>query len=199
MLFFTRPNIREMTLVSLFTGTTVVGAFVRIPFTPVPFTLQTLFVLLSGAVLGSKMAALSQGLYLFLGLIGLPVFAYGGGPGYFLQPTFGYLLGFIVGAYFIGKLQERFRYHSFFGILLNLLSGNLVIYSLGVSYLFLIKNFYLGQNFPFIRAIWLGGLIFIPGDIVKILVVSIVIREIQMRFPLPITISKNYSLGQGKT
>jgi len=188
------PNIKEITLVALFTATTIVGAFVRIPLPLVPFTLQSLFVLLSGAILGSKMGALSQGLYLFLGLVGLPVFAYGGGPGYVLQPTFGYLLGFIGGAYFIGKLQERFRYHCLWGILGVLLSGNLVIYFLGVSYLYLIKNLYLGHDFPFSQAIWWGGLVFIPGDLVKILVASIVIREIQRRLPLPIATSKSFSL-----
>ena len=177
-------NIREIALVGLFTATTVVGAYIRIPLWPVPFTLQTLFVLLSGVILGSKMAALSQGLYLLLGIIGLPVFASGGGPGYIFQPTFGYFLGFIVGAYLIGRLQERFYYHSVGKIFCSLLAGTLLIYIFGVSYLYLITNFYLGKTFTLSRTIWWGAIIFIPGDLVKILVAAIISREMQRRLSL---------------
>ena len=85
---------RELTLLPLFTVLTAVGAFIKIPLGAVPVSLQTVFVLLSALLLGKK-AAISQGLYVLLGLLGLPIFTGGGGIGYVLTPTFGYLIGFI--------------------------------------------------------------------------------------------------------
>ena len=89
-----RSRTRNIVLVSLTVALTAAGAWVRIPLGPVPVSLQTLFVLLSGAVLGSGLGAMSMCVYLALGLIGLPVFTAGGGPGYVLSPTFGFLLSF---------------------------------------------------------------------------------------------------------
>ena len=79
---------RQAATVALFAGRTAVGAYVRIPLPAVPLTLQTAAVLLSGILLGPRMGALSQAVYVVTGLIGLPVFAQGGGPGYVLKPTF---------------------------------------------------------------------------------------------------------------
>ena len=70
-----RFPVRTMTLSALFAVLTAVGAFIRIPFPLVPITLQTFFVFLSGALLGSRAGALAQVLYLGMGLIGLPIFS----------------------------------------------------------------------------------------------------------------------------
>ena len=85
------------------------GAYVRIPvfFTPVPITLQTLFVVLSGAMLGKKWGMASQAIYISLGAIGLPVFqGYGYGMGHILGPTGGYLAGFVLASYVVGSLTH---------------------------------------------------------------------------------------------
>ncbi|WP_312461130.1 biotin transporter BioY, partial [Proteiniclasticum sp.] len=92
---------RELTLLPLFTVLTAVGAFIKIPIGAVPVSLQTVFVLLSALLLGKK-AAISQGVYVLLGLLGLPIFTGGGGIGYVLTPTFGYLMGFIAAAFIVG-------------------------------------------------------------------------------------------------
>ena len=102
-----RLSVYAMTLCSLFTALIIVGAFIRIQFPVVPITLQTLFVVLAALLLGPKYSAVSVGLYLFLGLAGLPVFTKGGGPGYVFQPTFGYLLGFLAAAWVMGTLAEK--------------------------------------------------------------------------------------------
>ncbi|MFQ5769363.1 MAG: biotin transporter BioY, partial [bacterium] len=94
-------------LSSLFAALTAAGAFIKIPLPYVPITLQTFFVLLAGLVLGPKFGALSQIIYLAVGLLGVPIFAHGGGPGYILQPTFGYLLGYPIAAFVIGLLTKR--------------------------------------------------------------------------------------------
>ena len=70
---------REMTLCALFTVLTAVGAFIKIPIPVVPFTLQFLFTMMAGLLLGGRLGAASVGLYALLGLIGLPIFAEGGG------------------------------------------------------------------------------------------------------------------------
>ena len=97
----------SLTAISLFAALTAIGAFIRIPLPYVPFTLQVLFVYLAGSLLGSKKGMQSQLVYVGVGLAGLPVFTQGGGIGYFLQPTFGYLLGYIAGAFVVGWIIER--------------------------------------------------------------------------------------------
>ena len=66
---------KELSLISMFTALTAIGAFISFPVGPVPITLQSLFVILSGLVLGSKLGALSQLVYILLGLVGIPIFA----------------------------------------------------------------------------------------------------------------------------
>jgi biotin transport system substrate-specific component len=96
-----------MIYAAMFGAATAMGAYIMIPLPPVPITLQTLFVVLAGALLGGRLGALSQVVYLLLGIIGLPVFHGGkGGLGILLGPTGGYLVGFIAAAYVVGKLIE---------------------------------------------------------------------------------------------
>ena len=97
---------KEIILVALFAALTAAGAFIKIPIPYVPFTLQFLFCALAGILLGAKLGGLSQISYVAMGLIGIPVFTEGGGPAYIFQPTFGYLIGFIMGSYVIGKITE---------------------------------------------------------------------------------------------
>jgi len=97
----------QIFLATCFACLTALGAQVQVPISPVPVTLQVLFVLLSGLVLGSKLGILSQLEYLAFGLAGMPVFAQGkSGLLALLDPTGGYLVGFILGAYIAGLLAE---------------------------------------------------------------------------------------------
>ena len=93
---------REITFTGLFAALIAVGAFIKIdiplPLYTMHFTLQWLFVLLAGFILGKKLGALSVITYIIVGLAGVPVFAAGGGIGYVLRPGFGFLLGFILAA-----------------------------------------------------------------------------------------------------
>ena len=98
--------LKTLFLVILFAALTALGAYIKIPIQPVPVTLQVFFALLSGALLGAELGALSQVLYLLAGLLGLPVFAFGGGLTYVLQPTFGYLIGYVLAAYVVGRMLE---------------------------------------------------------------------------------------------
>ncbi|MBQ9624964.1 MAG: biotin transporter BioY, partial [Clostridia bacterium] len=91
-------NTKKIALAAVFVVLTAVGAFIKIPIPYVSITLQILFVIIAGVCLGSKWGAFSQLAYVAAGLLGLPVFTTGGGFGSVLSPTFGYILGFILGA-----------------------------------------------------------------------------------------------------
>ncbi|HPD96884.1 MAG TPA: biotin transporter BioY [Synergistales bacterium] len=172
---------KTMTLTALFAVLTAVGAFIRVPFPPVPITLQTLFVFLSGTLLGSRMGALSQILYVGMGLIGLPVFTGGGGPQYILHPTFGYLLGFIAGAWTIGFISERARKNSFTVFMIACLSGTAVIYSLGAAGLYINLNYVAGKATTLRQVLEFGVIPFVAGDILKMLGTAVLASRVKDR------------------
>ena len=84
---------KDMIMCALFTALIAVGAFIKVPVPVVPFTLQFLFTMLAGLIMGGRLGAISVGLYAVLGLVGLPIFAEGGGIWYVLKPSFGYIIG----------------------------------------------------------------------------------------------------------
>lgn len=156
----------KLILIALFAALTAIGAFIRIPLGPVPFTLQFLFCAYAGVLLGSKLGLYSQLLYVGIGLVGVPIFTQGGGPGYVFQPTFGYLIGFILCAYIIGKVTENLQEITFVNMLLPVIMGLLVVYLIGVPYLYLISNIYLGQTMTITGALAAGFAPFIIPDII---------------------------------
>ncbi|WP_347553236.1 biotin transporter BioY (plasmid) [Pseudalkalibacillus hwajinpoensis] len=134
----------SLTLVAIFAAMTAIGAFIKVPLPIVPFTLQIIVVFLAGSLLGSKRGLQSQLIYLFVGLAGLPVFTQGGGLMYVLQPTFGYLIGFTAGAYVIGFIIERVQQPALKHFIVANLIGTVIIYAIGVPYLYLALNLWLG-------------------------------------------------------
>jgi biotin transport system substrate-specific component len=169
--------------VSGFILLTAVGSLIRIPlpFTPVPVTLQTFFVLLSGAILGRRLGPLSQGGYVCLGVFGVPLFAGGGGYRHILGPTGGYLIGFIVASWIVGRLLDSGKGLSFIKVSLVMALASLVIYLLGALHLALFVNAGLR------KAILMGVLPFIPGDTLKLLVAAVLYwrfsRRLNKLFP----------------
>jgi len=168
-----------MIYASLFGAGTAAGAYIIIPLPPVPITLQTLFVGLAGALLGARLGALSQVVYLLIGIIGLPVFNGGkAGLGVLLGPTGGYLIGFVAGAWVIGALVNLKRNPCFAWTVAALAAGTVVIYLLGVAQLSLVAKLSLN------KAIAVGVLPFLIGDLVKILAAALVVQKIKPRFRL---------------
>ncbi|MFQ5674317.1 MAG: biotin transporter BioY [bacterium] len=169
-------RLKNFILASLFAALTAAGAFIRIPIAYVPITLQTFSVLLAGSVLGAKYGALSQVIYLAVGLLGAPIFSQGGGPGYVLQPTFGYLLGYPIAAFAIGRWlwgrnsRPSSTSPSFVKTCLVMSVGVLLIFIPGVTGLYLNLNYVAGKPIALSRAVWVGFLVFVPGDIIKITV-----------------------------
>jgi biotin transport system substrate-specific component len=157
---------------------TSIGAFVRIPlpFTPVPLTLQTFFVLLSGAILGANLGALSQIIYLLLGAGGIPIFANAGsGSVYIFGPTGGYILGFVLASFFIGKVIKMRGKISYFGLFIWMCLADLIILLSGVLWLKALFGFNLS------KAILVGLLPFLPVDLIKITVASSIFLNIYTR------------------
>ncbi|MDA3793488.1 MAG: biotin transporter BioY [Elusimicrobia bacterium] len=145
--------------IALFAVLTAVGGLIVIPLPFVPITLQTLFCLLAGAVLGKSAGALSQLFYILLGAAGLPVFSKGAsGIGVLAGPTGGYIFGFVAGAYICGYFTERNK------VLAGMAAGTLVIYAAGIVQLKFVTEL------SWLKAFSAGVLPFIPGGIIKIAV-----------------------------
>ncbi|ACZ18481.1 biotin transporter BioY [Thermanaerovibrio acidaminovorans] len=165
---------RHWVLAGLFAALTAVGAFIRIPIPYVPFTLQFFFCALSGILLGSRWGFASQVIYVLMGLSGLPVFTAGGGPSYVFQPTFGYLVGFCLGGYLTGLIWERAKARNFLWAYLAALGGLAVIYLVGVPYLWMIVDMYLGKGRGVAWAVKVGFLTPIGGDLVLCALIAMV-------------------------
>ena len=148
----------------MFAALTAVGAFITIPVPPVPFSLQIFFAILAGALLGSRQGAMSIVIYLLLGLCGLPVFTKGAGLSYLLQPTFGYLLGFVPAAWLCGKIIEVRKSSSFRTMLVACFSAAGVDFAIGCGYYALITNLWLGKGISAGAILYSTFLIFVPAD-----------------------------------
>ncbi|MBS5047932.1 MAG: biotin transporter BioY [Firmicutes bacterium] len=169
-------KIRTMTRVALFAALTAVGAFIRIPLGYSSITLQTFFTAMAGCVLGPWYGALSQLVYVALGLVGLPIFTQGGGIGYLMQPTCGFLIGLIPAAWVIGRIAGRKPEPK--QIVPACLLGYGVLYAIGVPYMALILNTFLGKGMGFSAIMWAGMIPFLPGDMIKILCITLLMPPI---------------------
>jgi biotin transporter BioY len=153
--------LRNFLFVLSFTLLTAISAKLKIEIGPVPITMQTFAVLLSGALLGAKRGALSQIFYLLGGLAGIPWFARGGGIAYLMSPTFGYIIGFVLAAFVVGFLCERGFDRKVETAILAMLVGNILIYIPGL--LWLAK--FVGWG----KVLAVGLYPFIIGDTIKLL------------------------------
>ena len=189
----TRKTMKFIVLSAVLAGLIAIGAWLRIelPLVPAPITMQTLFVLLAGVLLPPLWAAAAVGLYLFAGLIGLPVFA-GGARGFavVMGPTGGFLIGFLLAAVVVslicgafGKYFGRYKdvnaddgrsFRAFFkrhahqiGTPVALIAGTLTIYAVGYPWLVVVLEW------DWIVGLAKGVLPFLPGDILKILVIAL--------------------------
>lgn len=156
----------ELAKCAIFVALMVVSAFIRIPFPLVPLTFQTVVAVLAGLLLGPVYGTAAVGVYIFMGLLGLPVFTNGGGFAYVVQPTFGYILGFAAAAFVAGALCGRGKAAQITlrGALLASVAGFLVNYIVGVPYFLLIWHFYM-HNGGVWQAAVTYNLIYMPKDL----------------------------------
>ncbi|EEL86832.1 BioY [Bacillus cereus AH1272] len=169
-------NTKNLVFVALFSS--IMGVLGLIPpialaITPVPITLQSLGVMLAGGLLGSRLGALSQLIFLLIVGVGAPLLAGGrGGPGVFVGPSAGYLLGYIVGAFVIGYLIERLREVSIIKVLcINIIGGIFVVYVFGIT----VQAFLMGVS------VWETmkvSAVFLPGDCIKAIIAAILVTKL---------------------
>ncbi len=170
-------RMREITFVALFAA--VMGGLGLVPpimlaFTPVPITLQTLGVILAGGVLGARLGAMSQIVFLLIVGAGMPLLSGGrGGLGVFFGPSAGYLLSWPLTAYCIGYLLSRFQTLKLpFITLINLTVGIFLIYIVGIP----IQAFMM--DIPVFEAVKLS-LVYIPGDVLKAILASVLVYRLR--------------------
>ncbi len=142
------------------TAVLTVSAKIQLPFWPVPITMQTLVVLLIGAVYGLRLGIATVAIYLAEGAIGWPVFATGGGYDYFVGPSGGFLIGFLVAAAVVGYLAEHGFDRRWQTALFAFLIGDAVLFGFGVAWL--------THLFGFSKALSLGLLPYLPAEAVKV-------------------------------
>ena len=173
---------KEMILVSLFTALTAIGAFLSIPLGDIYITLQSMFTILAGLLLGPKLGSLSQLVYVLLGLSGVRIFAgFSGGPQAILKPSFGFLIGFIFAAFIVGKIVHNGEIIYFRRIFLATLAGTFVIYLFGLPFMYIILNNVMGKAISFPATIKTGCLIFLPGDLLKATLSTLVATKVLRR------------------
>ena len=163
-------KISKIILIAIFGSILLtISAKIKIPFYPVPMTMQTFVVLLLGITLGSKIGLLTVSLYLFEGIFGLPVFAgtpeKGIGLVYFTGPTMGYLIGFLVAAYFAGLFKYEKK-----------LINNLLKLIFSVSFIYILGLVWLGTLIGWDKPIFkLGAQPFLLAELFKVLLLSFLI------------------------
>lgn len=168
----------ELILCAVFVALIIVGAFIKIPVPVVPFTLQFLFTMLAGLLLGGRLGAVSVGIYILMGLFGLPVFAEGGGLAYILKPGFGYIIGFMAAAYVTGCLVSKSTDPGYAQLLAANLVGLGIVYLFGMLYYYLMSTFYLGNPIGLWPLFLYGFLLAVPGDIALCVLAAVLGRRL---------------------
>lgn len=161
----------DLTLAGMFVALMAVGANITsfVPFMViggVPITLQTFFAVLAGSILGSRLGAITMGVYAFAGLAGAPVFAkFGGGFASLLSPTFGFIISFILTAYVTGKIVEKKKSLPFYVI--ASLIGMAINYVFGTNWMYMAYKLWFSapEGFTYQMA-WLWMVVPLPKDII---------------------------------
>lgn len=184
---------RDICLCAVFAALAAVGAFIKVPMPVCPFTLQLMFTTLAGLLLGKRLGAISIAIYVIIGLLGVPVFTQGGGIGYVLQPTFGYLVAFILGTYATGAIAEKGE-PTFKRLWVASLVGLVIVYVIGMVYLYIICNYVLGST-QTVSAVLMSCFVFvIPGDFALSILAAYIAKRL-----IPILIRQNIGIGSAKT
>lgn len=169
----------RLCLCAIFTALSALGAFLRIPIPYLPITLQNFFTTLAGLLLGARLGAASVGIYVLLGLVGVPIFTEGGGFMYVLKPSFGYLVGFVIGAFAAGLIAHRTKRPSLPRLFAASATGFAMIQIIGMVYFFAAKNLWIAGDGMSVKALFsVVVLPTIPGDIIKIIATALLAKKL---------------------
>lgn len=161
-----------LALTAVFTGLVIAGTFIRIEIPVIPFTLQTFSIQLTSSMMGPFWGAIVVLIWLFMGLVGIPVFTKGGGFMYVLQPTFGYMIGFLVGTIVGGIIINLFKKKHYWAYLSGNIVNLLITYTIGMIYFYFLQTFYFGKAVTASTVFIYCFLVFLPGDLTFTLVAS---------------------------
>ncbi len=175
---YKRLSVQNMIMCALFTALIAVGAYIKIPIPVVAFTLQFLFTMLAGLLLGGKLGAVSVLVYIVLGLIGLPVFTEGGGPGYLLKPSFGYIIGFCIASLVTGTIANKVSAPSYKRLLAANFMGLTIVYICGMAYYYVICNYVIGTPIALWPLILYCFILAVPGDIILCILSAILAKRL---------------------
>lgn len=160
----------DLTFMALFAALMGVGANIAqfLVVGGVPITLQTFFAIMAGAILGSRLGTLSMILYIFIGLVGAPVFAqFTAGPVILIKPTFGFILSYILVTYVVGKIIESVKNPTFPRFLIACFIGLIINYLIGTNYMYFAYKFWADAPEGFTYGLaWLWMLPPLPKDII---------------------------------
>ena len=168
-------QVKNISIIIISSLILTISSKIQTPLAPVPVTMQTFAVLFLGMAFGYKIATASVILYLIQGVIGLPVFAKGGGLIYFQGPTSGYLFGFIIGAFSSGYFKVTSGALSTF---IKLVFSVSFIYLFGLIWLWINLNFYAGKELSFIQIFEIGAKPFLIIEIYKLLILAVLAEKI---------------------
>lgn len=168
---------KHLVFAALFTALIAVGAQIRVPLGPIPFTLQVPMVLLAGMLLGKKLGLISITAYIFIGLIGIPVFAGAGGLGSLVSPSFGFVLGFIPGVVItaIGGNERTGR------MIIFTLLGMVAIFICGVFYFSLIMNTVIGTPMSLTEILMAAVAPFLIKDVILAVLTVMFAKKLTQR------------------
>lgn len=179
--------------IAIFVALIIVGAFVKFPIGIVPVSMQFAFCMFASLMLGGLDSFICVAIYIVMGLIGIPVFSAGGGFAYVLQPTFGYILGFLIAAPVGGFIARGFKNDTklnIFRLLAGAFCSLAIVYTVGVMYMYLMLNFYVGTAMSMSKAWMAGCAMFLPTDCSWCVVGALVTYGVLRRYNPQITVSK---------
>lgn len=164
-----KTGAKKLALIGLFVALLVISSVVaKIPMFPVPMTLQTAVILTSALLIGGAETFIVVAVYVFMGLIGIPVFA-GNASGitYVLNPTFGFIIGFAFGGLFTGLIAGKQKKPSYLRLIIAVGVGTVTFYVFGIVYYIGLCLFYTGNAIHFGNILWTFWILFIPSDVLK--------------------------------
>ncbi len=171
-----KTSIKSIIMCATFSAMIIVGAYIRIPIPPVPLTMQTFFVLLSGMVLGPRLGVCSVLIYIALGVVGLPVFSGGtAGISSIMMPTFGYAIGFIPAVYVSGRISGN----SYKSLLLSALVAMSIIYVCGTGYYLLLEQAVMGNDIRISEFLISFFALSIPKDVAVCFAVATIAKRLR--------------------
>lgn len=175
-----RMKINELCYMAIMLALLIVCSKISVNIGPIPITLQTFAVIMVGYVLKFKKAFIVFLAYILMGLVGIPVFSGGGGFDYIFKPSFGFIIGFMLSSLITGIVFKKHYKIVLFG---QGLLGLIIIDVVGLIYMYLIMNYYLGLDSSLSYVLEVGLLPFLLKDCISVLIATVVYERVS-----PITV-----------